>query len=55
MEPHINNIVRCHTDGFISKTPITGIDLGDKIGQFKTKQGLVFIKSAGCKPEWLDE
>lgn len=34
MEPHINNIVRCHTDGIVSSCPLP-IPTGDELGQIK--------------------
>jgi len=35
LEPLDKDIVRIHTDGFITKAPITGLDFGTELGQFK--------------------
>ena len=51
IKPYNNEIVRFHTDGFISKIPLP-LDLGDDLGKWKIeKQGNVKITNS-CKVEW---
>jgi hypothetical protein len=53
MEPNIENIVRCHTDGFICTHPVDNIKLSLKIGDFKLdKQGMCHVKNSNIV-EWL--
>src|SRR5690606_28667545 len=42
MEPHIDNIVRCHTDGFISRSELqwpksAKVEIGTDLGQLKVE------------------
>jgi len=47
---HLDSIVRIHTDGFITKTHIDNIGVGDGLGQFKVKHGDVIV---GKSITWL--
>ncbi len=39
----MDSIVRINTDGFITAKQIDNIDFGDGLGQFKVKNGDVFV------------
>lgn len=53
IEPHLDNIIRCHTDGWLSKVPIKykfGTDLGDMKYEGKCEQlEIVHMKIKGIE------
>ena len=55
MYPHKENIIRCHTDGFISTDRINELEIGMEIGKWKvTKEGNVKISSNHIKKtDWF--
>jgi hypothetical protein len=51
--PYNNDIVKFHTDGFISKIPINDIDKGNELGQWKIEKSNKECKIYhSCKVEW---
>ena len=52
MNDRIDQIVRCNTDGFVSKTPIEGLKGTQEMGDFKIKQGMVKVIK-GNRTQWL--
>ena len=51
IKPIEKDVVRVHTDGFISKKPLKGFDVGDKMGQWKLKEGSCDVENA-CIVKW---
>jgi hypothetical protein len=54
MEVNINDIVRCHTDGFICTHPIDNLKISNKIGEFKIKTGTCHVINSN-KVEWQND
>ena len=51
IKPIEQDVVRVHTDGFISTKPLKGFDVGDEMGQFKLKKGSCTVQNA-CVVKW---
>ena len=51
VKPIKDDIVRIHTDGFISNKRIKGLDIGEDLGQWKLTKGVCMIESA-CVVRW---
>lgn len=51
IKPIEKDVVRVHTDGFIGKKPLKGFYVGDKMGQWKLKEGSCDVENA-CIVKW---
>ena len=52
VEPIRDHIVHIHTDGFISKKPFDHLKIGEKLGQWKVKEGEVLVRHV-CGVDWI--